>query len=127
MIYDLLVLLVYYPWILICAGPLAWLGCVAPMDSAVVPRGDGRQQIKFSPPHTANTGVRYTRKLFNRECSVRLDVNKITNASGQTISAIYVALPQLRRNHLGDGRENRLRRADPDQSFQGVDRRNQLA
>jgi hypothetical protein len=56
-------------------------------------------RYKFPPSSTANAGVRYTRRLFDRECSLRFDANNITNASGLTISPIYVVLPQLRRNY----------------------------
>jgi len=57
-------------------------------------------RYKLPPLSAANVGARYTRKLFNRECSLRFDVSNITNASGLAISPIYVVLPQLRRNYM---------------------------
>jgi iron complex outermembrane receptor protein len=49
---------------------------------------------------TLNAGLRYARNVFNRRCSARFDVANLTNATGLTLSPLYLALPQLRRNFM---------------------------
>lgn len=58
---------------------------------------DGR--FELPPLSTLNVGLRWARRCLDHPCSVRLDVNNVTDASGLTISSQYIVLPQLRRNY----------------------------
>ncbi len=66
--------------------------------SARVETGDGRYRLP--PLATLNLGVRYEFKILDRPCTVRLDAENVTNASGLTITSTYVVVPQLRRNYM---------------------------
>ena len=65
--------------------------------SARVETNDDR--FRLPPLNTVNVGIRYITRLANRECSARLDVGNLTNAGGLTLSSVYLAVPQLRRNY----------------------------
>jgi iron complex outermembrane receptor protein len=58
---------------------------------------DGR--FELPPLSTLNVGLRLARRCLDHPCSVRLDVNNVTDASGLNISSQYIVLPQLRRNY----------------------------
>jgi outer membrane receptor protein involved in Fe transport len=55
---------------------------------------------ELPPLTTLNAGLRYASKIFNRAYSARLDVMNLTNATGLTISPIYLVLPQVRRTFM---------------------------
>jgi len=66
--------------------------------SARVETSDDR--YKLPPVGTLNVGVRYMFRAWARPCSVRLDVGDVTNAAALSVSSLYNALPQLRRNYM---------------------------
>ena len=66
------------------------------LSTRVVTNND---QAELPPLSTLNVGVRYKLRLFNRPCSVRLDVANVTNETGLTISSLYAVIPVLRRNY----------------------------
>jgi iron complex outermembrane receptor protein len=65
--------------------------------SSRVETSDDRYSLP--PLATLNVGVRYMFRLFDRPCSVRLDIGNVTNAAGLTLSPDYVATSELRRNY----------------------------
>ena len=75
------------------AASLQWTS----LSSRVVTNND---QVELPPLSTLNVGVRYKLKLFNRSCSVRLDVDNVTDQTGLTISSLYAVFPVLRRNYM---------------------------
>jgi outer membrane receptor protein involved in Fe transport len=82
-------------------APVEWRGAGTSMQwtwlSARVETGDDRYRL---PPLGAlNIGVRYMVKLFTHQCSARLDIGNVTNATGLTLSSQYQATPQLGRNY----------------------------
>jgi iron complex outermembrane receptor protein len=82
-------------------APGKWRGWATTMQwtalSSRVETGD--DLYRLPPLATLNVGLRYVFKLFNRPFSARIDVANVTNATGLTLSAAYVAIPQLRRNY----------------------------
>jgi iron complex outermembrane recepter protein len=66
--------------------------------SSRVETADDRYELP--PLSTINLGLRYSVRLFGRAWLTRLDVGNVTNASGLTISPLYVVLPQLGRNYM---------------------------
>ena len=66
--------------------------------SARVETSDDRYDLP--PVGTLNAGVRYMFRVRAHPCSVRLDVGNVTNTAALTLSTVYLAVPQLRRNYL---------------------------
>jgi iron complex outermembrane receptor protein len=66
--------------------------------SSRVETADDRYELP--PLSTINLGLRYSAKIFGRNWLTRLDVGNVTNASGLTISPLYLVLPQLGRNYM---------------------------
>jgi iron complex outermembrane recepter protein len=83
-------------------APTSWRGWGASLQwtrlSSRVETDDDRYELP--PLSTLNIGARYTRKLFDHPISVRFDIANLTNASGLTISPLYLVLPQDRRNFI---------------------------
>src|SRR6202043_1152367 len=82
-------------------APSNWRGWGATMQwtalSSRVETGD--DLYRLPPLTTLNVGLRYVFKLFNRQCSARLDVANVTNVTGLTLSSAYAAVSQLRRHY----------------------------
>jgi iron complex outermembrane receptor protein len=83
-------------------APARWNGWAASLQwtslSSRVETDDDRYELP--PLTTLNAGLRFASKLFNRAYSARFDVMNLTNATGLTISPIYVVVPQLRRTFM---------------------------
>jgi hypothetical protein len=65
--------------------------------SSRVETSDDRYSLP--PLATLNVAGRYMFRLFDRPCSVRLDIGNVTNAAGLMLTSDYLATSQLRRNY----------------------------
>jgi hypothetical protein len=72
--------------------------CQLLAGSARVETSDHR--YKPPPVGTLNAGVQYLFRVQTHPCAVRLDVGDVTNAAALTLSTVYLATPQLRRNYM---------------------------
>jgi iron complex outermembrane receptor protein len=82
-------------------APRAWRGWGTSMQwswlSARVETSDDRYRLP--PLGVLNVGVRYLLRLSTQQFSARLDISNVTNATGLTLSSLYLVTPQLGRNY----------------------------
>jgi hypothetical protein len=65
--------------------------------SARVETSDDRYRLP--PLGVLNVGVRYLLRLSTHQFSARLDIGNVTNATGLTLSSLYLVTRQLARNY----------------------------